>query len=287
MGLIGAAVGAIGSVVGGVLSSGILSGSPSAPSVHLHGVDLQDPSAAFAYYLQQSGEFPAVAGFTNKVNQTDMQQYTNLLNQLYPGATKQLGQVSNIAQSYLQGQIPQDVQSQIQRATAQQALQGGYGGTGMARNLTARDFGTTSMQLQQTGLNMLGTGVGLAQSMIPGYINPGSLLFSPAQLQARQDQANYYNTDIQNEQQIVNAQSAMSQQYMQLAQQRQQGSALSSMFSNLFGSGTKSTGGQIGNFFSLLGSGVGPTGAGSNSLDAAAQDQGYLNFDDYLSMAGD
>jgi hypothetical protein len=284
MGILGAAIGAVGSIAGGVLGSGILGGGGgmSIPKVHLQEVSLGDPNQYFGQYTQQLASFPGVESFTNKVNQADMDQYTKLLNQLYPGATTQLGTLSNLASSYLQGNIPADVQSQIQRATAQQSLQGGYAGTGMATNLTARDFGQTSMQLQQQGVNMFGTGVGIAKGMIPGYISPGSLLFSPAQLMARSDQLNYYNTDIRNQQQILNAgYEQMAAAMAQQSQQRQQ-SGLGSMISGLFGSGSSPSG-----FSKMLGGGLSNLfGGGSNTnpyfnlntADLMAQEQGFSSY---------
>jgi len=283
MGVLGAAIGAVGSIAGGVLGSGILGGGGgSTPSVKLKTIDLPDVNAGLWGYINEAGSFPGVAGFTNQINQTAMQQYTQMLNQLYPGATKQLGQISNLAQSYMQGQIPQDVQSQIQRATAQQALTGGYGGTGMASNLTARDFGQTSMNLQQQGVGLYGAGLNAAKSMIPGFINPGQLLFSPAQILARDDQKNYYNNEVQNQQQIINAGMAQQANAMQMAQQAKQQSSLGGIFSGLFGSASNPSGlstglaGSIGNFFS---GGGGGGGGGSSS------GWGFLGGEDTLSNA--
>jgi hypothetical protein len=182
-----------------------------------------------------------------------------MLNQLYPGATTQLGDISKTAGQYIRGQIPSDVQAAVQRATAQQANAGGYAGTGMATNLTARDFGRTSTDLINTGIGMYQGALGTAASMIPGYINPGQLLFSPAQLLARQDQKNYYNNEVYNQEQLAKAGIQMNQNMMQMAQQAQQNSALGGMVSNLFGSGGKSNNlaNQLGNWASNLGNPIG------------------------------
>ena len=51
----------------------------------------------------------------------------------------------------MRGEVPQDVQDQLQRSAAVQSLQGGYGGSGMHRNLMARDLGLNSLQLMQQG----------------------------------------------------------------------------------------------------------------------------------------
>lgn len=247
-------------------------GGGAVPKVNLQGVNLADPNAAgIGAFLGQQSLFPQLSQFTGQINQTAMQQYTNLLNQLYPGATTQLGQISNLANQYLSGQIPSDVQQQIQRATAQQALVGGYGGTGMGRNLTARDLGLTSLNLQQTGLGMYEAGLGAAKGMIPGFINPGSLLFSPSQLLARTDQANYYNTDIHNQQQQLNAGFQQQQNMMALAAQQAGSQQGLGMAQSIFGTGQNPSGisqflgGSLGNLFGGGSGGFSGLGSGAYS----------------------
>ena len=183
---------------------------------------------------------------------------------------KQITQIGSLASSYLNGVIPQDVQDQIQRATAQQSIQGGYGGTEMARNLTARDLGLTSMQLQQTGMGMSQTAASMAKGVNPSFTPVSSLLFTPAQLLARQDQANYYNTDIKNQQAIANAGNQLAAQMYAAKQQagsaNATNTALNQGINSLFGSGTTSgsSGGLLGGIMKMFGgSGSGGGGGGS------------------------
>jgi len=238
----GAIIGAVGSIAGGALKAfGGGSSTPSYSKVNLAGVNLSDPNQFLSQYSSQMEEFPWLRQTTQQLNQAGMQDYTSLLNQLYPGLTSQLGQVSSIANSYLKGQIPADVQSQIQRATAQQSLQGGFTGTGMSGALTARDLGLTSMNLQQTGMGIMSQGVNMAKGMIPGYINPAQLMFSPSQLMQRSDQANYFNTQTKNQTALLNAGYAQAAQAAAAAQSSQQASALGGTIQSLFGT---SSGGQ-------------------------------------------
>jgi hypothetical protein len=78
-----------------------------------------------------------------------------------PGYQEGQAQRTQNAMSLLRGELPPDLASQIQRNTASKALTGGYAGTQAARNLTARDLGRTSMDLQQAGAqqfsNIIGT----------------------------------------------------------------------------------------------------------------------------------
>lgn len=121
-------------------------------------VDLQGgPDAVF-------GRKPDVAPFvpvdlsaeTGKAVGGDLQNYdaiTSLLNKIIPGFSDQVAQASANTTSELKGEIPQDVQDAVMRSSAFQSLQGGYAGTGMSKALTARDLGTTSLNLTQLGNN--------------------------------------------------------------------------------------------------------------------------------------
>jgi len=78
-----------------------------------------------------------------------------------PGYQEAQAARSQNALALLRGELPPDVAAQVQRQSAGRALTGGYAGSQMARNLTARDLGRTSLVLQQAGgqqfANILGT----------------------------------------------------------------------------------------------------------------------------------
>jgi hypothetical protein len=135
------------------------------------------------------------------------QQYTDYLtqeqNKLLPGYSANLakgesdtGQLLGDASSLLGGNLPQDVIDQIQRSDAFGALSGGYAGSGMSRNLTARDLGLTSLDLMKQGASMLGQGGNSAQqwaSLASGDImNPAAEFVSPQQQLA----ANFQNAEL-------------------------------------------------------------------------------------------
>jgi len=76
------------------------------------------------------------------------------LRRAIPGYDQLIQQAGKNIGANLRGEVSQDVASQLQRSAAGRALGGGFGGgTGMGRNLSARDFGLTSMQIQNQGLN--------------------------------------------------------------------------------------------------------------------------------------
>jgi hypothetical protein len=55
-----------------------------------------------------------------------------LLNKIAPGFTDNIGKIMKQGGSLLSGEIPQDVQDQIQRSSAYQSLSGGFAGSGMS-----------------------------------------------------------------------------------------------------------------------------------------------------------
>ena len=65
-----------------------------------------------------------------------------------------LRQAQAATSEMLAGQVPQDVQDQIEQASAERSLQGGYGfqGSQRARNVQARDLGLKSTDLVNEGV---------------------------------------------------------------------------------------------------------------------------------------
>ena len=100
----------------------------------------------------QEANFGAGSALTDKINRFNQGERSSLLDASIPGYQARKGQELNITDSLLRGEIPQDVQDQLWNSAAGRSLAGGYGGSGMARNLTARDFGLTSLGLQQQGM---------------------------------------------------------------------------------------------------------------------------------------
>lgn len=91
----------------------------------------------------------------------------------------------NAAEPLLKGEIPKDIQDMVQRNAAYGSMSGGFAGSGMARNLTARDLGLTSLDLMQQGAGLAAQGGAAAQrwsSLASGEVmNPGAFYVSPSQ----------------------------------------------------------------------------------------------------------
>lgn len=75
------------------------------------------------------------------------------ITELSPEVKDLMAKAGKVASDQLSGVISPDVQAQIQRISAEKGLKSGLGATSQAaRNLTARDLGLTSMDIQQRGM---------------------------------------------------------------------------------------------------------------------------------------
>lgn len=118
------------------------------------------------------------------------------LNQMIPGLAELSGgaAISDI-ESLLKGEIPTDVSQAVESATAARSIGGGYGGSGMGRNLTARDLGLTSLDLTQRGLSSAENWMRTMTSIYaPSMLNVSSMFVTPQQM--------YQTTNEQNVQQF-------------------------------------------------------------------------------------
>jgi len=163
-------------------------------------------SETFTKFLGQEAQVPALSSFASNLNR----QFRQELETGLPGTLGATQQISTLVNQLLQGAVPADVQAQVQRQGAEQAMAVGLPGTSeMARNLQARDFGLTTMELMQQGAAYTPGLVELSNFLSPQQAQ--NYLFSTGQLRgedlkAAQDQAsvanqnaiNKYNYDVAN-----------------------------------------------------------------------------------------
>lgn len=110
--------------------------------------------------------------------QTNAAQIRNQKAALQAGLPGQFSQARDNVAALLRGEIPTDVGQQVARTSAAAGFQGGFQGSKLGGNLTARDLGLTSLSLQQTGLQNFGA---LAQLINPNPFNISSMFFSSQQ----------------------------------------------------------------------------------------------------------
>lgn len=203
--------------LGGLLSAG--AGSALGFLGGLLGEDVEAPevkpistaeeaSKAVAANLGVLGQAEQLA---SQVNRGAQQRLLESLQAAIPGYGQMVGKTAENIQANLAGQIPEDVQRAIQRATASRAVAGGFAGSQFGRNLTARDLGLTSLQLMNQGVQQSNQFLANArQNLTAPQFDVSNMFISPAQqLQvAAQNAANQFNAQyLQN--QLTAAQSPM------------------------------------------------------------------------------
>lgn len=130
------------------------------------------------------------------------------LEQIQPGYGDMSAKTSSTINSFLAGELPQDVIDQIRRQSAEGSILGGYGpDSGMGRALTARDLGLNTLQLVDRGLSAAQSWMQQSASMAPKF-DFSSMFVTPGQAIAAKQQNNEGQQNQQQQQYNMNAQSA-------------------------------------------------------------------------------
>lgn len=156
-------------------------------------------------WLGQSKYIPKFNQILNRTNQTQNNQFQQQLLRTSPNLIQNVRRQGRNTSDFLRGRIPADVLAQVQRGTAEQSLFGGFGNSGMARNLTARDLGLTSLDLMQRGQEGLGFQLGATQSLNPYRADVLNLLMTPQQLLATEIGQNQFGTNVYNQNRMNSA----------------------------------------------------------------------------------
>lgn len=126
--------------------------------------------------------FDLAALLADKTNEFNYDQLDEMLRKAIPGYENIKNLQSEALQSQLKGEIPQDVQDAIQRNAATRSTYGGFGGSALAKNLTARDLGLTSLEITNRALESASRWMqGTKMLSVPNQFNAASLFISPAQ----------------------------------------------------------------------------------------------------------
>jgi hypothetical protein len=182
------------SLIGGLLSKGSKPKVPAFKPI--------DFAAEQKQAIQQNiGSLESATELATKTTAAEQSQLEAQLRRAIPGYDQLIQQAGKNIGSALRGEVSQDVASQLQRSSAGRALSGGYGaGSGVGRNLAARDFGLTSMQIQNQGLAQAQNFIqqqrtfGMAQpfSISSMFITPGQRIGAMQQQNQQQ-----YGRDLQ------------------------------------------------------------------------------------------
>ncbi len=116
----------------------------------------------------------AIAPEAAKLAEFSQEQITKMMEMAIPGFTGMLGKTSGNIQALLRGEIPLDVSTEVKRQGAARSLSGGFGGTGAASNLVARDLGLTSLGIQREGRTSFESWLGKMEQLY----SPSQALFT-------------------------------------------------------------------------------------------------------------
>lgn len=138
-----------------------------------------EQGAAVGGNISNFADISKLAGDTNTFNQD---QLNKMLASAVPGYQNMLTGIGDRIGGMLNGEIPKDVSDAIGRSGAYRSLTGGFGGSGMARDLVARDLGITSLDIINKGIDAGTRWLATArQNAVAPQFDPSSMFISPAQ----------------------------------------------------------------------------------------------------------
>ena len=142
-----------------------------------------DPGAIQSQTIDQNlAALTQSKGLIGQTNQFNIEQLQKMLEQAMPGYGGMVKDASSLIQSQMRGEIPQDVQDAVQNSSAASAIGGGYGGSGMHGKRVARDFGRTSYDITQQGIDSASRWMQMTTAMFqPSMMNAQSMFLTPGQ----------------------------------------------------------------------------------------------------------
>ncbi len=205
IGIAGVAVAAGGAIYSGVQSS---KAAKKAAGTKFNTTPklLDDPAQVDPYkalmdlYSANSRGAQGARQQASTVNRFNTNQALKYYNEILPGFSQMQAQQGKNINSFLRGELPSDMQSEITRNAAQQGIQAGYGfgsqgvRQGAGANLIARNLGLNSLELMKYGISSSFQAGQNAKSLLPNLVGLQDYLYNPQQmLGVAQQNANAQN----------------------------------------------------------------------------------------------
>lgn len=125
---------------------------------------------------------PSIQELGAGVNTFNQEQLLTMLRKAIPGYDDIVKKAGENLNAGLRGEIPQDVADAIKRNAAVKSLYGGFGGSGMADSLQARDLGLTSLQITDRALGSAAQWMNAQKAIaVPGLFDVSSMFITPQQ----------------------------------------------------------------------------------------------------------
>lgn len=157
---------------------GLIAGKPSIPAWKT--IDLGEQQTKAIQENQNS--LPALENLASNTNSFNMEQLQSMLKSIIPGYDAITAGVSKDITSMVSGEIPADVSNAVQNSAAARALTGGFGGSGISGNLTARDLGLTSLDIMGKGISSAESWLSTVSNIAsPQMFNMTSMFVTPQQ----------------------------------------------------------------------------------------------------------
>lgn len=137
-------------LLGEFIASAIGDGRPDVPAFVPVDAQAQQRKAIAG----NAAALPAAMALGSSVNAFTQAELDKMWNTSFGGYYDKIrSQIGKNTTDMISGRIPTDVQNAIQSNAAVRSLYGGYGGSGLGRNLVARDLGLTSLDLMTRGVD--------------------------------------------------------------------------------------------------------------------------------------
>lgn len=130
------------------------------------------------------GALPGATKLAGGINTANQGILSGMFESLAPSWLKTLSNIGKNNEAATRGEVPKDVEDALARSSAGKALTGGYSGSGMGANLSARDLGLTSLDLTRRGqTDTQNFGSFLRGTAMPNLVGVESMQLKPEQVQ--------------------------------------------------------------------------------------------------------
>lgn len=173
--------------------------APQLSQVKLEELNLPDILNSLEKFLGQKDFLPRFQDMLT----TSAKGRQSALDELQPGYKDSMDKSMQIANERMGGLMNADIAKKVSEISAYNAIAGGYGGgSQMGRFLEAKNYGLTSLDMQNSGLALAQGLRSETQALMP--LQGINLAFTPQQLRADEVNIGMYNTNVRNQEAMYN-----------------------------------------------------------------------------------